>query len=114
MSLIRNLTLFSMLSIAALNAPANAATNQPGIGYLYPAGGQQGTTVNVIAGGQFLKGANDVYITGEGVTAKVIKYYRPEIRLRKDQRQYLQKLLLKASEKQFEKTTANTRPQKTG
>jgi hypothetical protein len=65
-------------------------TREPQIGYLYPGGGQRGTTFQITAGGQFLGGATDVYVSGEGVHAKVIKYIRPLRNLQREQRQLLQ------------------------
>jgi hypothetical protein len=51
--------------------------NTPHIGYLYPAGAQQGTTVEVTLGGQFLNGAETVYVSGKGVKATILKNIRP-------------------------------------
>ena len=51
--------------------------NTPHIGYVYPAGGRQGTTFEITVGGQFLSGADKALITGSGVAANVIKYVRP-------------------------------------
>jgi hypothetical protein len=42
-----------------------------------PAGGQQGTTVDVTVGGQFLQNAAEVYVSGSGVTATVVGHARP-------------------------------------
>lgn len=42
------------------------------IGYVYPAGGQQGTTVDVKLGGEYVYGATAVLVSGAGVTAEVI------------------------------------------
>jgi len=64
----------------AVNAPGQTAQKEPHIGYLYPAGGQQGTVVQVIAGGQLLKGASEVYVSGEGVRATVVRF-TPGLRL---------------------------------
>jgi len=63
----------------ALAASLTSAWGQgaPHVGYLYPAGGQQGTTFTVVAGGQALRGADDVVITGDGVRASVVEYVRP-------------------------------------
>jgi hypothetical protein len=63
---------------AAMLAIASAATAQPPpyIGYVYPAGGQQGTTVRVKLGGQNLDGANGVIFTGKGVSAREVIYFR--------------------------------------
>ena len=52
------------------------AQDRPYIGFVYPAGGQQGTTFQVRLGGQGLDGVNGVLVTGTGVTAKLDDYYR--------------------------------------
>lgn len=49
----------------------------PHIGYVYPAGGKQGTLFEVTVGGQFLEGVGSVRIAGTGVQASVVKYTRP-------------------------------------
>lgn len=49
----------------------------PHLGYLYPAGGQQGTTVEVTLGGQYLNGAETVYVSGKGVKATILRNLRP-------------------------------------
>ena len=54
-----------------------SAWGQPHIGYLYPAGGQKGTTVRIATGGQGLGGAYGVYVSGEGVRGTVVEYVRP-------------------------------------
>ncbi|HID21350.1 MAG TPA: hypothetical protein EYP14_03000 [Planctomycetaceae bacterium] len=46
------------------------------IGYVYPAGGQRGTTFRVRLGGQRLTGAYGATVTGSGVHAKLIQNYR--------------------------------------
>jgi len=67
-----------ILGLAALAATASAARGQarPYIGYVYPAGGQQGTTFPVKLGGQGLDGVDEVLVTGTGVSAKVVEYFR--------------------------------------
>lgn len=47
------------------------------IGYVYPAGGQRGTTVEVIVGGQSLRGTRATWISGSGIQAEVVDYTRP-------------------------------------
>lgn len=47
------------------------------MGYVYPAGGKQGTTFQVVVGGQVLLGATNVYVSGGGVQAAVLEYIRP-------------------------------------
>jgi hypothetical protein len=54
-----------------------AQQNTPHAGYVYPAGGRQGTTFDVIVGGQFLNGVNGVLVTGGGVHASVAEYIKP-------------------------------------
>ncbi len=61
---------FSMAASAAL------AQTRPYIGYAYPAGGQQGTTFQVKLGGQTLDDVNQVLVTGDGVKARVVEYFR--------------------------------------
>jgi hypothetical protein len=58
-------------------APALWAQNSPRIGYVYPAGGRQGTTFQVTVGGQFLNGTTNAYVFGTGVQAAVVEYIRP-------------------------------------
>jgi len=53
------------------------AQNAPHLGYVYPAGGRQGTTFQVMVGGQYLANATNAYISGSGVRAKVMEYNRP-------------------------------------
>lgn len=61
----------ALLVGGALSASAQEA---PRIGYLYPAGGQRGTSVEVAVGGRYLGGAKDAEISGTGVVAKVLAY----------------------------------------
>jgi len=74
---------------------------RPHIGYLYPAGGQQGTTFRVSAGGQFLRGTSSVYISGQGVSATVSLYAPPPRNLDGNQRRELRWLLSQAARKRF-------------
>lgn len=46
----------------------------PHTGYVYPAGGVPGTTVEVTIGGQFLKGTLGVHVSGGGVSAEVTDF----------------------------------------
>ncbi|MHC4117412.1 MAG: PPC domain-containing protein [Planctomycetota bacterium] len=82
--------MFVLLLFSVATARGQSNTNQPHIGYLYPAGARQGTTVRITAGGQFLRNSTKVYVSGEGVQAKVIKYCRPFRNLQGDQRKWLQ------------------------
>jgi len=73
----------------------------PHIGYLYPAGAKQGTTFKITVGGQELRGANKVYISGEGVTASVIQSARQPNNIQKEQREYITKRLKEVKAKRL-------------
>jgi hypothetical protein len=66
-----------LLPLSLLTACCWAQERGPQIGYLYPAGGRQGTTLRVTVGGQLLQDANEAYVSGDGVTASVVEYVRP-------------------------------------
>jgi hypothetical protein len=57
-------------------APLRSQQNAPNIGFVYPAGGRQGDTIEVEVGGQFLDNAG-AYITGGGIQAKVLDLAKP-------------------------------------
>src|SRR5512139_3255787 len=63
------------LALALLVASSAGAQNQY-IGYVYPAGGQQGTTFPIRLGGQALQYASDLAVSGEGVSVRLVDYYR--------------------------------------
>jgi hypothetical protein len=44
------------------------------VGFVYPAGGQRGTTFRITIGGQSLAGVDKVLVSGNGVTGRVIEY----------------------------------------
>ncbi|MHC4736446.1 MAG: hypothetical protein ACYTDW_18605 [Planctomycetota bacterium] len=93
--------MFVALTLCVATARGQLNTREPHIGYLYPGGGQQGSVVRITAGGQFLTGAKEVYVSGEGVRASVIKYIKPLRNLQKEQRQLLQKRLKEVREKRL-------------
>jgi len=63
------LSLASLLSFCALSGRAQAY-----IGFVYPAGGQQGTTFRCTLGGQALEGVCGVSVSGPGVRGRVLEY----------------------------------------
>ncbi len=65
------------LVFAAPAALAQQRPLTPHLGYAFPAGGKQGTTVQIVVGGQALVSPSAVYISGSGVRASVVKYSRP-------------------------------------
>ena len=68
----------AVLGLAGLLAAAPAAQVQvrPYIGFVYPAGGQQGTTFRVRLGGQGLDDVGAAMVSGTGVSAKIVEYHR--------------------------------------
>jgi hypothetical protein len=66
-----------ILGLAILVAATSSvwAQNQY-IGYVYPAGGQQGSTFPIRLGGQDLVYASDLIVSGEGVSVRLVDYYR--------------------------------------
>lgn len=71
------LTSFPILGLAILVAATSSvrAQNQY-IGYVYPAGGQQGSTFPIRLGGQGLVYASDLVVSGEGISVRLIDHYR--------------------------------------
>ena len=57
-------------------APAGAQV-RPYLAYVYPAGGQQGTTFEIKVSGQNLGGITDVLVSGTGVTARFVESFFP-------------------------------------
>jgi hypothetical protein len=51
------------------------AQPRPYIGFVYPAGGQRGTTFQIRLGGQGLDEVNAVILTGTGMSARIVEYY---------------------------------------
>jgi hypothetical protein len=66
---------FLVLAIFAASASSVWAQSQY-VGYVYPAGGQQGTTFPIRLGGQGLIHASDLVVSGEGVSVRLVEYHR--------------------------------------
>ncbi|MHB9131233.1 MAG: PPC domain-containing protein [Armatimonadota bacterium] len=66
----RKMSLLLMLLVCTATAWAAG----PYAGYVYPAGGQQGTVVRVMIGGQRIGGARGITISGTGVQATFVSY----------------------------------------
>ena len=77
--------------ILAVMACASLAWGAPYIGYAYPAGGQQGTVVRIIVGGQRLGNVKEIHISGAGVSASFISFEGAEGPLNGAQRKLLQR-----------------------
>ena len=102
-------SIFGVLFLFVSAAWGQRTTGQPQIGYLYPAGARQGTVVRITAGGQFLRNSTDVYVSGEGVHAKVIKYCRPFRNLQSEQRKWLQTRLKELRDERLAELTPTAR-----
>jgi len=86
------------LSLLLALSPALLAQQQavPHAGFVYPAGGRQGATLDVNVGGQFLDGASAVYLSGSGVEAAVVRFVKPITPAQANQlREQLQMLMAK-------------------
>jgi hypothetical protein len=81
--------LLAVLLLCGGDAWAQQNRREPYIGYLYPAGGRQRSTFRVTVGGQNLGGVTDVYSTGKGVQAKVLRHYQPLRNISPEQREVL-------------------------
>ena len=66
---------------------------EPHLGFVYPAGGQVGTTVRVNVGGQYLRNVESAYVSGEGVQAGVVMFVPPAPNLDGPQRAELTRRL---------------------
>ena len=66
-----------LVCLLAFVPAAQAQQNAPHLAYALPAGGRQGTTVQVKLGGQFLPNVTKVYVSGGGVQATLADYARP-------------------------------------
>ena len=62
-----------ILYFVLLLAPYALAQREPHIGYVYPAGGRQGTTFEAVIGGQHLNNATNVFVSGTGVHVRIIE-----------------------------------------
>lgn len=67
--------LFAGLALVSVLEAQQGA--QPHIGYIFPAGGQKGTTFTVLIGGQNIDAVSDVLVTGGGFSAKVVEQSKP-------------------------------------
>lgn len=63
--------------VAALTVLSSSAQlREPHAGYLYPAGGGRGTSFEAVLGGQFIEGATNLFVSGGGVSAQVLRHVR--------------------------------------
>ena len=90
------------MAIVGFAAPAAwAQQNSPHLAYVYPAGAQQGASVKVKVGGQFLANASNAYVSGGGIEARIVDFARPMTGMQatelRDRSQVLQQQLQKGT-----------------
>jgi hypothetical protein len=73
----RRLLFVSWLAILLVAVPCARAQRNPHIGYIFPAGAQQGSSVEITVGGENLVGTREALISGGGIDAKVIGHAAP-------------------------------------
>ena len=107
----RNPVLLAVALLLAI-APASRAQPRPYIGFVYPAGGQQGTTFQIRLGGQGLDEVSSVLVSGSGVTAKITENYRrlgnQEMQLLNEQLRVLKRETMSDSSRAMLMATENT------
>ena len=77
MSLSRLTAMLGLGAVLAIAPAAWAQQNIPRVGYLFPAGAKQGTTLMITVGGRYLDGTTHALVSGTGVEAKVVEYFKP-------------------------------------
>lgn len=84
--------IFSLALLAGFGIPAIQAQQTPAVqvGYVFPAGAQQGSTAELQIGGQRLASMTGASVSGDGVTASIVRYYKPIRSLLKEQREEIQ------------------------
>ena len=116
-----NRKILSVFAVMLIGTSLSAQTKNPNIGYVYPAGAEKGTTVEVVIGGMNLQSITSGEISGKGVTVEEIKYFRPFSKLNNDVRKELMPILraivdegdpFEASKKNTEKILQKLRKQK--
>jgi len=93
--------LLAVLILGAANAWGQRAKRKPHIGYLYPGGGRQGSTIEVTAGGQHLRSVTNAVVSGEGVRVSSVRVVPRFQGLDTDQRKELRTRLRVLSEKRW-------------
>lgn len=87
------LCLLPAMLATAEEVPRPARSREPHAGYVFPAGGQAGTTLQIKVGGQFLRRVRAVHLSGGGVEAKIVYWIPPQTNLDAAQSRELRRLL---------------------
>ena len=77
MNALRWLATSGLALLTATGPLLRAQQNPPHIGYVYPAGGEKGTSFRVLVGGENLDGFSQVVVSGGGITASLIEQTKP-------------------------------------
>jgi hypothetical protein len=84
-----------------------AQQRDPKIAYVYPAGGQRGTTFEVLLGGRQIARASDVLISGHGVHARILHGYTNMFIVNSDDGE-VARLIYDSARKQVESNGTNS------
>ena len=68
-------------SQATIGAEQKPRDYDPHVTYVFPAGGQRGTTLETMIRGRGLEGTTEARVSGEGVTAKILAIEEPDTKL---------------------------------
>jgi len=102
--LMKRLLWFAIPGLVSLLATTSNGRAQTGtyIGFVYPAGGQRGTTFSIKIGGNRLDGVTGAAVSGKGVKVKLVDYIRrmsnQDMRLLRDQLKELKKKTTKQTD----------------
>jgi hypothetical protein len=66
---------FNVFVFLLISSFAEAQQRDPKIGYVYPAGGQQGTIFEILIGGRQIAQSSEILISGSGVRGRIIHGY---------------------------------------
>jgi hypothetical protein len=76
-SLLVCVAVISCMSVTAPSAHGQQRSRTPHLAYAFPGGIQRGSVQEIVVGGQYLQDAGEVHVTGKGVQAEVVGWYRP-------------------------------------
>ncbi|MDR2757163.1 MAG: PPC domain-containing protein [Planctomycetaceae bacterium] len=71
----RYILTFNVVLFLLISSFAEAQQRNPQIGYVYPAGGQQGTTFEILIGGRQIARSSEILISGSGVHGRILHGY---------------------------------------
>jgi hypothetical protein len=69
--------LAALLTFGASPVAGQNRSQDPHLAYAFPAGCQQGTSCEILLGGQYLKEVSEAHFAGEGIQVEILKWYRP-------------------------------------